>query len=188
MPKVNPIDIYIYAIIHSTRNLILEAIERNDFLNNLMDKERKDMVINAMAPASYKKDSYIINEHDEGSEFFVSAEGYYDVIQAGKHVGNFGPATVFGELAILYNAPRKATIKGKRKYRDSRRKHFKDLLSNSCHRCASLEDNARDISCHYANLRLEGARGEFTVSALCALPAGARRESAQQSCGSIAAG
>lgn len=70
------------------------------------------MVINAMAPASYKKNSYIINEHDEGSEIYVSAEGYYDVIQAGKHVGGFGPATVFGELAILYNAPRNATIKG----------------------------------------------------------------------------
>lgn len=96
----------------STRNLILNAIERNDFLNNLMDKERKEMVINAMAPASYRKDSYIINEHDEGSEIFVSAEGYYDVIQGGKRVGSFGPATVFGELAILYNAPRKATIKG----------------------------------------------------------------------------
>lgn len=73
------------------------------------------MVINAMAPASYKKDSYIINEHDEGSEIYVSAEGYYDVIQGGKRVGGFGPATVFGELAILYNAPRKATIKGKKK-------------------------------------------------------------------------
>ncbi|KAM8715855.1 hypothetical protein ACLKA7_002835 [Drosophila subpalustris] len=95
----------------ATRNLILNAIEHNDFLNNLMDKERKEMVINAMAPASYKKNSYIINEHDEGSEIYVSAEGYYDVIQAGKHVGSFGPATVFGELAILYNAPRKATIK-----------------------------------------------------------------------------
>ncbi|XP_033249471.1 cGMP-dependent protein kinase 1 isoform X1 [Drosophila miranda] len=95
----------------ATRNLIHMAIERNDFLNNLMDKERKEMVINAMAPASYKKNSYIIHEHEEGSEIYVSAEGHYDVIRAGQLVGNFGPATVFGELAILYNAPRQATIK-----------------------------------------------------------------------------
>ncbi|XP_032592287.1 cGMP-dependent protein kinase 1 isoform X2 [Drosophila grimshawi] len=111
LPVQQNIEIEFNAKDEATRNLILNAIEHNDFLNNLMDKERKDMVINAMAPASYKKNSYIINEHDEGSEFFVSAEGYYDVIQAGKHVGNFGPGTVFGELAILYNAPRKATIK-----------------------------------------------------------------------------
>ncbi|XP_034134673.1 cGMP-dependent protein kinase 1 isoform X2 [Drosophila guanche] len=95
----------------ATHNLIHMAIERNDFLNNLMDKERKEMVINAMAPASYKKDSYIIHEHEEGSEIYVSAEGHYEVIRGGQLVGNFGPATVFGELAILYNAPRQATIK-----------------------------------------------------------------------------
>lgn len=98
--------------IHSTRNLIRTAIERNDFLNNLMDKERKEMVINAMAPSCYKKHSFIIREHEEGSEIYVSAEGQYDVIRAGQLVGNFGPATVFGELAILYNAPRQATIQG----------------------------------------------------------------------------
>ncbi|KAH8405193.1 hypothetical protein KR222_008328 [Zaprionus bogoriensis] len=111
LPVQQNIEIEFNAKDEATRNLILSAIERNDFLNNLMDKERKEMVIKAMAPASYKKNSYIINEHDEGSEIFVSAEGYYDVIQAGQHVGSFGPATVFGELAILYNAPRKATIK-----------------------------------------------------------------------------
>nr|XP_017022216.2 cGMP-dependent protein kinase, isozyme 1 isoform X1 [Drosophila kikkawai] len=76
-----------------------------------MDKERKEMVINAMAPASYKKHSLIIREHEDGSEIYVSAEGQYDVIRAGQLVGSFGPATVFGELAILYNAPRQATIK-----------------------------------------------------------------------------
>ncbi|BFF93953.1 cGMP-dependent protein kinase 1 [Drosophila madeirensis] len=95
----------------ATHNLIHMAIERNDFLNNLMDKERKEMVISAMAPASYKKDSYIIHEHEEGSEIYVSAEGHYEVIRAGQLVASFGPATVFGELAILYNAPRQATIK-----------------------------------------------------------------------------
>ncbi|XP_041674951.1 cGMP-dependent protein kinase 1 [Drosophila eugracilis] len=95
---------------HSTRNLIRTAIERNDFLNNLMDKERKEMVINAMAPACYKKQSLIIHEHEEGSEIYVSAEGQYNVIRGGQLVANFGPATVFGELAILYNAPRQATI------------------------------------------------------------------------------
>ncbi|XP_022222556.1 cGMP-dependent protein kinase, isozyme 1 isoform X2 [Drosophila obscura] len=112
---IHPIqgDIEIQAITKdkATHNLIHMAIERNDFLNNLMDKERKEMVINAMAPASYKKNSYIIHEHEEGSEIYVSAEGHYDVIRAGQLVGNFGPGTVFGELAILYNAPRQATIK-----------------------------------------------------------------------------
>ncbi|XP_030376948.1 cGMP-dependent protein kinase 1 isoform X2 [Scaptodrosophila lebanonensis] len=110
-PVQKDIEIEFIAKDEATRNLIHNAIERNDFLNNLMDKERQEMVINAMAPANYDKDSFIIHEHEEGSEIYVSAEGYYDVIKGGQHVGNFGPGTVFGELAILYNAPRQATIK-----------------------------------------------------------------------------
>ncbi|KAH8374391.1 hypothetical protein KR200_009828 [Drosophila serrata] len=110
-PIRGDIEIEFIAKDEVTRNLIRTAIERNDFLNNLMDKERKEMVINAMAPASYKKHSIIIQEHEDGSEIYVSAEGQYDVIRAGQLVGSFGPATVFGELAILYNAPRQATIK-----------------------------------------------------------------------------
>ncbi|KAI8042718.1 cGMP-dependent protein kinase 1 [Drosophila gunungcola] len=110
-PIQGDIEIEFIAKDEATRNLIRTAIERNDFLNNLMDKERKEMVINAMAPASYQKHSLIIHEHEEGSEIYVSAEGQYDVIRAGQLVANFGPATVFGELAILYNAPRQATIR-----------------------------------------------------------------------------
>ncbi|XP_011191137.2 cGMP-dependent protein kinase 1 [Zeugodacus cucurbitae] len=96
---------------NETRNLIRKAIERNDFLNNYMDKERKEMVIDAMAPTFYKKDSFIIHENDEGSEIYVSETGYFDVIKGGKVVGSFGPTTVFGELAILYNANRLASIR-----------------------------------------------------------------------------
>ncbi|XP_004527195.1 cGMP-dependent protein kinase 1 isoform X2 [Ceratitis capitata] len=96
---------------NETRNLIRKAIERNDFLNNYMDKERKEMVIDAMAPTFYKKDSFIIHENDEGSEIYVSETGYFDVIKGGKVVGSFGPTTVFGELAILYNANRLASVR-----------------------------------------------------------------------------
>ncbi|EDW88747.1 cGMP-dependent protein kinase, isozyme 1 isoform X1 [Drosophila yakuba] len=109
-PTQGDIEIESIAKDEGTRNLIRTAIERNDFLNNLMDKERKEMVINAMAPASYRKHSLIIREHEEGSEIYVSAEGQYDVIRGGQLVASFGPATVFGELAILYNAPRQASI------------------------------------------------------------------------------
>lgn len=97
----------------STRNLIRRAIEKNDFLNNYMDKERKEMVIDAMSPATFDQDSFIINENEEGSEIFVSEEGTFEVIKGGKLIGTFGPATIFGELAILYNAKRFASIKGK---------------------------------------------------------------------------
>uniref|UniRef100_A0A1B0AT87 cGMP-dependent protein kinase n=1 Tax=Glossina palpalis gambiensis TaxID=67801 RepID=A0A1B0AT87_9MUSC len=95
----------------TTRNLIRLAIEKNDFLNNYMDKERKEMVIDAMELRHIKKNSFIINENEEGSEIYVSEEGQFDVIKSGQIIGSFGPATVFGELAILYNAQRFASVR-----------------------------------------------------------------------------
>ncbi|XP_055904580.1 cGMP-dependent protein kinase 1 [Eupeodes corollae] len=113
-PKLSnkkPISIEVFRKNESARNLIRTAIEKNDFLNNYMDKDRKEMVIDAMQPASYDEGSYIIRENEEGSEIFVSEEGYYDVIKSGNIIGTIGPGTVFGELAILYSAKRFASIK-----------------------------------------------------------------------------
>lgn len=76
-----------------------------------MDKERKEMVIDAMEMVCFKQNSFIIKENDEGSEIYVSEEGKFEVIKQGKLIGSFGPCTVFGELAILYNAKRFASIR-----------------------------------------------------------------------------
>ena len=43
----------------------------------------------------------------------MSAEGEFEVFVATKKVFNFGPGRAFGELAILYNTKRNATIQGK---------------------------------------------------------------------------
>ncbi|XP_075149492.1 cGMP-dependent protein kinase 1 isoform X2 [Haematobia irritans] len=94
-----------------TRNLIRNAIEKNDFLNNYMDKERKEMVIDAMEMLRFHQNDFIIKEDDEGSEIYVSEDGTFDVIKQHKVIGQFGGETVFGELAILYNAKRFASIR-----------------------------------------------------------------------------
>ena len=45
---------------------------------------------------------------------FVFAEGKVEVSREGKFMITMAPGTVFGELAILYNCKRTATIKGNR--------------------------------------------------------------------------
>jgi hypothetical protein len=45
--------------------------------------------------------------------FLSFAEGKVEVSREGKFMISMGPGTVFGELAILYNCKRTATIKGK---------------------------------------------------------------------------
>merc|ERR1712106_518112 len=46
-----------------------------------------------------------------GSHLYVSAEGEYEVIKDGKVLGRLGVGKAFGELAILYNCKRTASIK-----------------------------------------------------------------------------
>jgi cGMP-dependent protein kinase len=47
-----------------------------------------------------------------GSHLYVSAEGEFEVIKEGKVLGKMGPGKAFGELAILYNFTRTASIRG----------------------------------------------------------------------------
>lgn len=43
----------------------------------------------------------------------MSAEGQFEVFVGTEKVFSFGPGRAFGELAILYNTKRNATIRGK---------------------------------------------------------------------------
>lgn len=44
---------------------------------------------------------------------YVVAEGVIEVYKSDKKVNTLGPKKVFGELALLYNSKRNATILGK---------------------------------------------------------------------------
>lgn len=105
------LDLKVYEKSEETENLIKSAIIANDFLNNMMDAERLQATVNAMIPQVLKANSYVIKEGETGNQFFVSAEGEYEVIKDGVCIKTFGPGVVFGELAILYKARRFASIK-----------------------------------------------------------------------------
>ena len=61
----------------------------------------------------YAKGSLIIKEGDIGSIVYVMEEGKVEVSREGKFLSVMSAGKLFGELAILYNCQRTATIKGK---------------------------------------------------------------------------
>ncbi|GFV40052.1 hypothetical protein TNCV_2783711 [Trichonephila clavipes] len=93
-----------------SKDLIQKAILDNDFMKNLETIQIKE-ITECMCPVEYAKDSLIIKEGDNGAVVYVMEEGKVEVSKEGKFLCNLGPGKVFGELAILYNCTRTATVK-----------------------------------------------------------------------------
>uniref|UniRef100_A0A4W4E1N2 cGMP-dependent protein kinase n=1 Tax=Electrophorus electricus TaxID=8005 RepID=A0A4W4E1N2_ELEEL len=94
---------------YRSKELIKEAILDNDFMKNLELSQIQE-IVDCMYPVEYDKESCIIKEGDVGSLVYVMEDGKVEVTKEGMKLCTMGPAKVFGELAILYNCTRTATV------------------------------------------------------------------------------
>ncbi|XP_028651249.1 cGMP-dependent protein kinase 1 isoform X2 [Erpetoichthys calabaricus] len=99
-----------YTKSERSKELIKEAILDNDFMKNLELSQIQE-IVDCMYPVEYGKDSCIIKEGDVGSLVYVMEDGKVEVTKEGMKLCIMGPGKVFGELAILYNCTRTATVK-----------------------------------------------------------------------------
>ncbi|XP_023606095.1 cGMP-dependent protein kinase 2 isoform X2 [Myotis lucifugus] len=94
----------------SEKKLITDALNKNQFLKRLDPQQIKDMV-ECMYGRNYQQGSYIIKQGEPGNHIFVLAEGRVEVFQGEKLISCIPMWTTFGELAILYNCTRTASVK-----------------------------------------------------------------------------
>lgn len=92
------------------KEAIRQGLKENDFLTNLDPSQVRELV-DVMFQKEYKKGEYIIREGEPGQNLYVIEEGRCEVIKDGKVVHEMTAPTAFGELAILYNCTRTATIR-----------------------------------------------------------------------------
>ena len=91
----------------------------SSFLFSNLDKKDLDIVIGAMDEKKLRPNEIAIQQGDDGDVLYVVESGE---LECSKHFTKDGPEVFlkmyhpgdsFGELALLYNAPRAATIKAK---------------------------------------------------------------------------
>jgi len=99
----------------AAKKAITEKIEKSFMFGGLTDKE-KGIVVDAMEEKQAVKGEVIIKEGDQGDCLYVLAEGTCSCTKvfAGNteptFLKQYQPGEAFGELALLYNAPRAASI------------------------------------------------------------------------------
>jgi cAMP-dependent protein kinase regulator len=93
----------------------LKDVSDKIMLLNRLDEEQLTNVINAMEERKIQVDDIVIKQGDDGDNFYVIDSGKYDVYinkeNGPEQVFTYDDAGFFGELALMYNTPRAATVK-----------------------------------------------------------------------------
>ena len=97
---------------YKTMEALKRSILKNILFSHLEDDERSD-IFDAMFSVEAKAGEAIIQQGDEGDNFYVIDSGEVEIYVNKQHLGNISDSGSFGELALIYGTPRAATIKAK---------------------------------------------------------------------------
>ena len=132
-----------------TRKLLLKAVESHYIFGEL-EGDGISKMVDVMECVPFDKKESIITAGEEGDRFYIIEKGtcavYVPDESSGmKEVAKLGPGESFGELALMYDSPRAATIKAESEcslWAVDRRK-FRHIVAHTSvnelkHRCEFL--------------------------------------------------
>lgn len=92
----------------------LKGMIRKCLLFRCLERDQFMKVLDAIYERSVVPGEIIIKQGDDGDNFYIIDHGYYDVFVTEdglqKHITVYENNGSFGELALLYNMPRQATV------------------------------------------------------------------------------
>jgi len=97
------------------RAIVLEKLSKC-FLFSALDKDAFNSLVDAVAEKKFSAGDYVMKQGDDGDYFYIIEEGGAQIFvnsedEGEKMVKECEPGDSFGELALMYNAPRAASIK-----------------------------------------------------------------------------
>jgi cAMP-dependent protein kinase regulator len=98
----------------ATKDRLFKAVSKNILFNHL-DEDQREVVVDAMFRVEKAEGETIIKQGDDGDNFYIIESGQCDVFvkkgdKPAVKVITVGPGNSFGELALMYNCPRAATV------------------------------------------------------------------------------
>lgn len=91
-----------------------QLAEKNLFLREIASSlETKNLILGAMFEIEIEPQEEVITQGDLGDNFYVIEKGSFEVLIDGKLIITLHDGQSFGELALMYNQPRAATILSK---------------------------------------------------------------------------
>lgn len=93
----------------ATMDQKLELLAKVPLLKGL-DRKDLEQVGRLCEEVDIAAGKVVARQGDYGTEFFVIVSGQVSVSRDGEHLRDLGPGDFFGELAMLANIPRTATV------------------------------------------------------------------------------
>ena len=91
------------------RNTKIDQLRSVQMFSACTDKELAQ-IARACDELAVEADAVLVEEGTAGEDFYLVGTGEAEVSRGGRHVATLGPGQYFGELSLLDDAPRNASV------------------------------------------------------------------------------